>query len=114
MRLQPIVYTTDLEAAVDWYGRVLGTAPNYRSAVWTTFGVGSGSLAIHRVDAAPEGSKVALSLIATEPLEEVLARVEPFDVVVERGIQDETFGRSIVLRDPDGLAIQVNEHAGHE
>jgi hypothetical protein len=29
---------------------------------------------------------------------------------VARGIADEAFGRSIVLRDPNGLAIQVNAH----
>ncbi len=29
---------------------------------------------------------------------------------VARGIADEAFGRSIVLQDPNGLQIQVNEH----
>jgi len=29
---------------------------------------------------------------------------------VARGIADEAFGRSIVLRDPNGLVIQVNTH----
>jgi len=111
MKLQPIVYTTGMEAAVDWYRRMLGSEPAYASDVWTAFAVGDAALGIHRVEEVPAGSKVELSLIATQPLEEVIARLEASAVEITRGIQDETFGRSLVVTDPDGTAIQINEHS---
>jgi hypothetical protein len=40
-----------------------------------------------------------------DTLEQVSDRITP-----ARGIADEAFGRSLVIKDPNGLAIQVNEH----
>jgi hypothetical protein len=51
-----------------------------------------------------------LSLQADEPLESVAERLEAAGVPLSRGIADERFGRSMVIQDPDGLPIQVNEH----
>lgn len=110
MRLQPIVYTTDMEGAVDWYRQVLGTDPAYASEMWTAFPVGDATLGVHRVEEMADGSRIELSLVATEPLEAVLSRLKGASVDIERGIQDETFGRSLLLRDPAGNPIQVNEH----
>lgn len=111
MKLQPIVYTTDMDRSVDFYERVLACAPVYRSPVWTSFAVGGAALGIHRVDHLPEGARGELSLIATQPLEAVRERLEAVGISPRRGIQDETFGRSLLLVDPDGSPLQVNEHA---
>ena len=113
MRLQPIVYTTDMDAAAAWYRAVLGADAAYVSDMWTAFPVGDATLGVHRVEEMADGSRVELSLVATEPLEEVVSRLETAGVAIERGIQDETFGRSILLRDPSGNPVQVNEHASH-
>jgi hypothetical protein len=40
----------------------------------------------------------------------VVGRLAGAGVAIERGITDETFGRSILLRDPDGTPLQINEH----
>lgn len=110
MRLQPIVYTTDVEMAVAWYSKVLGAAPGYSSDMWTSFAVGDGALGIHYVEERAGESKVGLSLLTTDPLEQVVSRLEAAAIGIERGIQDETFGRSILVRDPDGSLVQINEH----
>ncbi len=110
MKLQPIVYTTDMESAVGWYSAVLGSGPAFRSDVWTSFAEGGAYLALHRVDVLPEESRVELSLVAGESLEKIMDRLAAVNIPVERGIQEETFGRSFLLRDPEGLVIQVNEH----
>lgn len=111
MKLQPIIYTTDSSVAVDWYGRVLGVEPSYQSDVWTTFDVDGTPLAIHRVDEElPRVSRVGISLV-TESLESLIERLASVNVEPTRGIQDETFGRSLLLTDPDGTVIQVNEHS---
>ena len=44
-------------------------------------------------------------MIAEQPLEAVAGLAPP-----ARGIADEAFGRSLILEDPNGLQIQVNEH----
>ncbi|MDH3540268.1 MAG: VOC family protein [Acidimicrobiia bacterium] len=110
MKLQPIVYTTNMERAVDWYGKVLAANPIYTSDIWTSFAVGDAALGIHHVEERAAASNVELSLIATSPLEEVHGRLVAAGIAIERGIQDEPFGRSLLLRDPDGSAVQVNEH----
>ena len=105
MRLQPIVYVTDMDRALRWYAALLGCEPVVRGGYWSSFALGDAQLALHLSDDAPVPGGVELSLVVTEPLEAVIGRVTPV-----RGIADEAFGRSIVVADPDGTRIQVNEH----
>jgi catechol 2,3-dioxygenase-like lactoylglutathione lyase family enzyme len=103
MILMPIVYVTDMERSVEFYSS-LGFAVQHRGDHWTELRAGDGAvLALHR---APE-SGIELALASHEPLEAVAASQAAF---VARGVADEAFGRSLVLRDPDGLMLQVNEH----
>ena len=78
---------------------------------WTAFKAGSETLALHWSEAArpPEGP-VTLSLVADKPLEQLGRELE--GVGIEAGeITAQPFGRSFNITDPDGLVIQVNEHA---
>jgi predicted enzyme related to lactoylglutathione lyase len=110
MRLQPIVYASSMDRTVGWYEAVLGRAPVSRSAAWSAFDIGGAMLGIHLGERTAPAGPVALSLIATAPLEEVLARLAAAGITPEGEIVDQPFGRSFVLRDPEGLAVQVNEH----
>lgn len=110
MKLQPIIYTADTAAAVDWYGAVLGTKPTYQSDMWTSFEAEGATLGVHRVEGTLDRGRVELSLVTTEALEDVVARLSDHGIEATRGISDETFGRSIVLEDPDGTPVQINEH----
>jgi catechol 2,3-dioxygenase-like lactoylglutathione lyase family enzyme len=104
MILMPIVYVRDMEESVAFY-EGLGFDPQGRSPYWTELKAGDGAvLALHAADGDTAG-RVELALVSDEPLER-LAGAAP----LARGIADEAFGRSIVLRDPNGLEIQVNEH----
>jgi catechol-2,3-dioxygenase len=67
-------------------------------------------VALHRAADLGDGTRCELSLVVDRSLEEIVARLEAAGVAIERGISDEAFGRSILLRDPDGTALQVNEH----
>jgi catechol 2,3-dioxygenase-like lactoylglutathione lyase family enzyme len=101
--LMPIVYVTDMERSIEFY-RSLGFTPLHESAHWSELGAGDGArLALHLAD----GSGLELALTSTDALESVAA-AHADDLA--RGIADEAFGRSLVLRDPDGLRLQVNEH----
>lgn len=115
MKIQLIVYTLDSEQSVAWYTELLGVEPSYRSEVWTTFDVAGITLAIHRIDGdLPPETRVSLSFIADDSLESLIERwSSSSQIQVLRGIEDEVFGRSLLIADPDGTVIQVNEHHGH-
>lgn len=110
MKLQPIVYTENVSEVVKWYGNVIGVEPAYQSDMWTSFDLDGATLGVHRVESLAERGRVELSLVTAEPLEAVLLRLGDHGIEAKQGIQDETFGRSIVLQDPDGTPVQVNEH----
>ena len=114
MRIQPIIYTHDSPRSVAWYSKVLEVEPSHVSEMWSTFEVGGATLAIHKVDGdLPPESRVAISLVAAEPLEKLVERWSSVpEIEILRGIEDETFGRSLLLSDPDATVIQVNEHIG--
>ena len=105
MRLQPIVYVTDMAAASSWYGQLLATEPEVAGEHWTSFRVAGGHLALHLTEQAEQTGAVELSLVVDEPLESTAARMGYTEPMV-----DEAFGRSIRLDDPDGRRVQVNEH----
>ena len=110
MILMPIVYVSDMERSMRFY-ESLGFEVDTQSAtgMWTELKAGDRAiLALHSADHVPEPSKrVELALVAEEPLEAIEERYR--DVLV-RPITDEAFGRSMVLRDPDGLEIWIDEH----
>jgi len=110
MKLQPIVYVTDMERAVGWYSTVLAVSPDYQSPAWTSLPVGDATLGLHITDKRAQESQMALSLVATERLEDVAQRLEAAGITIAKPICEEDFGRSLVVVDPDGTAIQVNEH----
>lgn len=107
MILMPIVYVGDMDESVAFYERLgFDVDPQSRSSHWTTLKAGDGAvLALHAVDGDTAG-RVELAMVAEEEPLERLADAGP----LARGIADEAFGRSVVLRDPNGLQIQVNEH----
>lgn len=113
MRLQPIVYVTDMFRAVEFYGKLGLSANAHGNPMWTSFDVGDGMLGLHHVDLLPDsaGGRVALSFVTVGPLETLVSHLQQEGITLVREITDETFGRSILVRDPDGLLIQINEHS---
>jgi catechol 2,3-dioxygenase-like lactoylglutathione lyase family enzyme len=101
--LMPIVYVKDMDASLAFY-ESLGFQVEMRSPMWSRLRAGDGAaLALHgEVDGNAGSIELAMNADDLEPL------ADRDDVA--RGIADEAFGRSIVLRDPNGLAIQVNAH----
>ena len=109
MQLQTIVYVTNMERSIQFYEN-LGFSVSYRGgSAWTAFAGIDGVLALHLAEDIAEAGRVAVSLVADRPLEEVRAGLA--QVGVDAGpIVEQPFGRSAVVTDPDGLVIQINEH----
>ena len=111
MQMQTIVYVTDMDRSIEFYER-LGFVVDYRGGpVWTAFRGTDGMLALHAADELPPSGRVALSLVAGDTLEEIVERLAEHDIDASP-IEAQPFGRSTVVRDPDGLPIQINEHDG--
>lgn len=115
LKLMPIVYVSQMARSLDFY-LALGLQPDYlqRDGVWSSLKAGDAALGLHTLEPLPplqETDRVALALVSEGPLEALVERLAAQNIAPARGIRDESFGRSLVLRDPDGLLIQVNQHA---
>jgi catechol 2,3-dioxygenase-like lactoylglutathione lyase family enzyme len=108
MRVLPIRYCADVEASTRFYralGLELGAAT--RPGSWVELPAAAGILALHR--AAEHAGDCELAFEADEPLEAVGARLAAAGFPTEP-IVDESYGRSLRVRDPDGVYVQVNEN----
>lgn len=107
MKLMPIRYVRDVEAVTRFY-QALGLEPSVRQrgGGWVELTAGGGLLALHDCE---RGGDAEVSFLATEPLEDVVARLVEAGFAPD-GIVDENFGRSVRVLDPDGVWVQINEH----
>jgi catechol 2,3-dioxygenase-like lactoylglutathione lyase family enzyme len=108
VRLLPIRYCADVAASTRFYralGLELGAAT--RPGGWVELPAAAGLLALHRV--ADGAGACELAFEADEPLEAVVARLAAAGYPAEP-ILDESFGRSVRVRDPDGVPVQINEN----
>ena len=113
MHMMPIVYVTDVSASVSFFS-ALGFAERRRSRSdnWVELVGDGGMLALHRSTGGnrPTNGRVELSLLTTDPLEQLREALLNAGVASVGPVIDEAFGRSLVVTDPDGLEIQINEH----
>ena len=113
MKLTPLIYVTDMDRAISFYTRLLPAAKIVTtSPYWTELLVGEATLALHlaeRVDHTGDG--LGLGLDAATPLEDVLAQLGDTGIEPAGEICAQPFGRSVTVKDPDGLVIQINEHS---
>ncbi|MEV6860098.1 VOC family protein [Streptosporangium subroseum] len=122
-RLDHLVLTVaDLEAAVDFYTRILGMTP-------ITFGDGRRALAfgqskinLHQAGQEfepkathPIPGSADLCLITTDPLEQVITELTAHGVPIEEGPVRRTGALgpidSVYLRDPDGNLIEIGVYS---
>ena len=113
MTLMSIVYVTDMAASTAFYAALGGELSlSSRSDSWSELKVGDAVLALHAAERLPDNRACGLELAfnSAEPLETLADKLRAAGVPLYRNITDEAFGRSLVVQDPDGLLIQVNEH----
>lgn len=110
MRLMPIVYSSAPSESVHLYEALgLRVARRARNEIWIELEGPAATLGIHQAGIATHGT-VDLALVSDEPLEDTVARLRARGIEPLQGIQDDEFGRSIQVRDPGGVIVQINEH----
>jgi hypothetical protein len=108
MRVLPIRYCVDIEGLDPVLPGARAGARRRHPARQLGRAAGRGRHpALHRTS--EHGGECELAFEADEPLEAVAARLAeagfPADPIV-----DESYGRSLRVRDPDGVYVQVNEN----
>ena len=112
MRPVTIVYVTDMDASLEFYRKLLPQADVIsQSPYWSELALEGASIALHITERVEPGSQLGLALTADTPLEAIADRLASVGIPLDRDIADEAFGRSMIIRDLDGLGIQINEHA---
>lgn len=109
MQLLSIIYPTDMSSSLRFY-RALGLSPTKQGTLWSELEVGDARLGLQRADPFARGEKIHLVFISHKPLEEVIKRLADSGLQVTSEITDEAYGRSLVLHDPDGVPIMINEY----
>lgn len=112
MRVTPIRFVRNIELANKFY-TALGLSENAEatSGTWADLHGDGGQLGLHIAQTGTtdaDAGAVALHFATDEKLELTVERLRaagysPSDII------DETFGRFITVKDPDGYLIQVNE-----
>jgi catechol 2,3-dioxygenase-like lactoylglutathione lyase family enzyme len=113
MRVRPIHFVPDLAEALRFY-QALGLHPEVRSRSghWIELRAAGGELGLHDAAIAEDGQGregFALNFVADEPLEAVERRLRGAGFPPEGTIVDQEWGRSLLVRAPDGLIVQVDE-----
>lgn len=108
--LMPIVYVTNMKKSLTFY-KALGAQPTHTGQMWSQLTMGNSEFALHGTDKInKQSNQMGLALTAHQPLETLIKTLKSKRIKVEGDIVDEAFGRSMLIRDPDGLPIQINEH----
>jgi catechol 2,3-dioxygenase-like lactoylglutathione lyase family enzyme len=112
LALMPIVYVHDVAATIAFY-EALGfrlTAHN-RAYGWAELRLGDALLGIHAIDPEPEGGRppLEITLDSRASLEDVVAHLEAAGIPLEQPITDMSFGRTLLVRDPEGRLVAINE-----
>lgn len=113
MRIELVLSVSDVERSARFLELIgLKLGPRGLSRMWAELWCGQGFIGLHRNDqiAPHHPERLHLCIATEEPLEQVVQRLRDAGMALEREISDESFGRSIRVRDPDGLLVQVNQH----
>jgi catechol 2,3-dioxygenase-like lactoylglutathione lyase family enzyme len=113
MRLRPIHFVPDVPEAVRFY-EALGLVLDDRARTghWVEMSASAGELGLHDAAVADDRAGrtgLQLNLVSDEPLEEVEARLHRAGFPPEGTIVDQAWGRSLYVRAPDGMVVQIDE-----
>jgi catechol 2,3-dioxygenase-like lactoylglutathione lyase family enzyme len=109
-KLMPILYTRDMEQSLDFY-RALGLPVHRHGKGWSEVLVGETTLGL-QISTEPyaRGEKIDFALVSARPLEEVHEQLIAKGYDINTEIADEGYGRSLLVHDPNGFAILINEY----
>jgi catechol 2,3-dioxygenase-like lactoylglutathione lyase family enzyme len=113
MKIVTLVRVGSLERSLSFYSLFgLKEAARRRTGRWVELELGDAVVALHEVPVVPpdaDPARVSLTFESDVPLEVLTARLSSNGYPPEVPAFDEAFGRTMMVRDPDGLLIAINE-----
>jgi catechol 2,3-dioxygenase-like lactoylglutathione lyase family enzyme len=105
------LFTQNVEAAGDFYGQVLGTAPVYRGSDIVIFDVAGVQLLIHKKYPQEPGQPANEDHFAlgVPDLAACAREIEGKGLAFELDPQTYDWGFSAYLRDPDGRLVEIHQ-----
>lgn len=110
-RLMPIVLPHNMEKALAFY-EMLGLEVQRRGKSWSEVLVGETILGLQHDSDPSRGEKIQMVFVSSHPLEEIRQKLIDSGYVKASKIEiaDEGYGRSLLVHDPDGFPILINEY----
>lgn len=108
------VFSPELDGLRRFYETAMGIAGQPAGPNWVAFPLGGSKFALHRAlpDDPQDAQPFRLDFLVSD-VGVAVAKFEAAGAEVVRGIQDEAFGRSALLRDPEGREFTlVQEELG--
>jgi catechol 2,3-dioxygenase-like lactoylglutathione lyase family enzyme len=102
------IFTSEVEATIAFYSKMLGREPVHRSDETAHFDVDGVTIFIHGTQTPRDGDHIALSVRDLQAACDEL-RAKGVDV---RGPEDFPWGRSASALDPDGREVELHEPGG--
>lgn len=102
------IFTSEVEATIAFYSKMLGREPADRTDETAHFDVGGVTVFIHGTETSRDGDHIAL---AVPDLDATCAELRTKGIDV-RGPDDFPWGRSAYALDPDGREVELHEPGG--
>jgi catechol 2,3-dioxygenase-like lactoylglutathione lyase family enzyme len=113
MKVRPIHFVPDVDEALRFYEALgLRAEARARPGHWVELVASGGEFGLHDQAVADDGAGrtgVQLGFVTDEPLETVEARLRAAGYPPDGKIVDQEWGRSLFVRGPGGLVVQVDE-----
>ncbi len=111
MKITPFIFSNDVERAIKFYSLLGDVSIRYQSDDWTELSVNGASFGIHHTtEPITVGNHMGLSYTTSTKLTELKAMLEENNVEIIRDIEDQGFADTMVIKSPDGIAIEILNH----
>jgi predicted enzyme related to lactoylglutathione lyase len=106
------VFTEQFDAMKRFYEAVLGIKGRAGGPDWYAFDLGGSKFGLHRQvrDAKKTPTVFHFDLLVRD-IDAVVARFRANGAEIVRGVQDEAFGKSAIIRDPEGREMTIVEES---
>ncbi|MBI1884741.1 MAG: VOC family protein [Chloroflexi bacterium] len=102
-------YVSDLDRLRQFYEGALGAKASQKSRNWFTFQLDEATFALHRQRSTEAARDIGYFHFEfrVRDIEDALTRFQAHGAEVVRGVSDVVYGKSAVLRDPDGREFRL-------